>query len=169
MPSEALSLLQALHSGENVTESRSATEGAGSLGVNGQKVVSALEDGMKSRSQEEAGRERGHEETGGEVLMEREKGRGSKGESKGERKNEANAETEREAPAGIGTTDLTNLSLMDTRCSETRAAVNAILILQKKCLMPRQKLQLLPKKGVQSQKIRANLQKKPRQINPRSH
>lgn len=139
-------------------------EGAGSLGVSVPKVASALGDGMKSQSRGEAGREQGHVETG-EVLMESEKGRGSKGE----RKNEVNGETEREAPAGTGTTDLIDLSLTDTRCSETRAAANAILILQMKCLMPRQKLQLLPKKGVQSQKIRTNLQNKRRLINPRSH
>lgn len=138
-------------------------EDAGSLGVNDQKVASVLGDGMKSRSRGEVGRERGHVETGGEVLMERGKG------SKGERKNGVNAETEREAPAGTGMTDLTNLSLMDTRWSETRAAVNAILILQTKRLMPRQKLQLLQKKGVQRQKIRANLQNKQRQNSPRSH
>lgn len=139
-------------------------EGVGSLGVNGQKDASALGDGTKSWSQGEAGTEQGHIETG-EVLMARENGRGSKAE----RRNGVNAGTEKEAPAGTKMTDSTNLSLTDTRYPETLAAVNGIMILQTKCLMPRQNLQLLPKKGVQRQKIRANLQNKRRKINPRSH
>lgn len=163
MPYEVLFPLQALNLGENEIESRSAMEVAGSLGVNGQKVVSVLGDGMKNWIQGEAGTGQGHVETG-EVLMEREKGRGSKEE----RKNGVNAETEREAPAGTEMTDLTNLSLMDTRCSETRAAVKAKPILQPKCLTSRQKVQRLPKKAVQSQKLRVNLQNKRRLINPRS-
>lgn len=138
-------------------------EAAGSLEESGQKVVSALGDGMKSWSQEEAGREQGHVETG-EVLMERKTGRGIKGK----RKSGANAETEREAPAGTRMTDSTNLSLTDMRCPETLAAVNAKMILQRKCLMTRQKRRLFPMKGVQKQKIRANLQNKQSPSNPRA-